>query len=147
MTARPLDRYHHSMKILRGFLSLIATIIALVGIGEATTALHIGPSLVAFILAGGGVLGVLGISPITLSVATANLLSKLSIFITLGMGTFASYSAGHAAFAPSHRVIVTIIHALGVVGTLMAIAGSTPTLAPALTPLPPAPPAEPPKAA
>ena len=139
------------MKILRGFLSIIATFIALVGIGEATTVLHIGPSLVAFILAGGGVLGVLGISPVTLSQSTANLLSKLSLFVTGGMGTFASYSAGHPDFATSHAVIVTIIHAAGIAGTLMAIAGSTPTFTtpPASDPPHPAPvpPAEPPKAA
>lgn len=127
------------MKIFRGFLSFVATIVAIIGIGEATTVLHIGPSLVAFILSGGGVLGVLGVSPITLSVATANLLSKLSLFVTGGMATFASYSAGHPAFAPSHMAVVTIIHAVGIVGTFMAIAGSTPTFA--------SPPAEPPKAA
>jgi hypothetical protein len=137
------------MKILRGFLSFIASIIALIGIGEATTALHIGPSLVAFILAGGGVLGVLGISPINLNVATANLFSKLSLFITLGMASFATYSAGHADFSSGHKIIVTIIHAIGVVGTFMAIAGSTPTLAIPPAPVPPAEPpaAEPPKAA
>lgn len=127
------------MKILRGFLSVLATLVALIGIGEATTVFHIGPSLVAFILAGGGVLGVLGISPINLSASTANLLSKLSIFITGGMGTFASYSAGHPLFAPDHMPVVKVIHAIGILGTLMAIAGSTPTLA-----VPPAPPAAPP---
>ena len=139
------------MKILRGLASLIATLIAIVGIGEATTVLHIGPSLVAFILAGGGVLGVLGISPLSLSQSTANLLSKLSIFITGGLGTFASYSAGHPLWAPDHMVLVKIIHALGVVGTFMAIAGSTPTFTvPPVLPTPSAPPApapEPPKAA
>lgn len=141
------------MKILRGLASLIATLIAIVGIGEATTVLHIGPSLVAFILAAGGVLGVLGISPLSLSQATANLLSKLSIFVTGGLGTFATYSAGHPLWAPDHMVLVKIIHAIGIVGTFMAIAGSTPTLA--VPPAPPAPPApaplapapEPPKAA
>lgn len=138
------------MKILRGLLAFIATLIALVGIGEATTVLHIGPSLVAFILTGGGVLGTLGISPINFSRATANRFAKLSMFVTAGMGTFATYSAGHPLFAPSHMPIVKIIHAIGVVGTLMAVAGSTPTLVipPASNPLPPPPePVEPPKAA
>jgi hypothetical protein len=138
------------MKILRSFLAIVATLIALIGIGEATTVLHIGPSLVAFILAGGGVLGTLGISPVNFSRATANLFAKLSMFVTGGMGTFAAYSAGHPLFAPGHPPIVKIIHAIGVVGTLMAIAGSTPTLTvpPASDPPPPSPePAEPLKAA
>lgn len=136
------------MKIFRGFLAFIATLIAIVGIGEATTVLHIGPSLVAFILAGGGVLGTLGISPIKLSRATANLFTQLSLFTTTGMFAFASYSAGHPLFAQSHMPIVKIIHAIGIAGTFMAIAGSTPTLTvpPASDPPAPSPPVEPPKA-
>jgi len=141
------------MKIFRGLLSIIALAIAVVGVGEATTVLHIGPSLVAFILAGGNLLGVLGISPKKFSPNTAKIFTELSLFILAGEGAFATYSAGHPTYAPAHLLLVHLIHGGGVLGTLLGIAGSTPqfeTEQPASAPVPipvPAPPPEPPKAA
>lgn len=141
------------MKIFRGLLSIVALAVAVIGVGEATTVLHIGPSLVAFILAGGNLLGVLGISPKKFSANTAKIFTELSLFIFAGEGAFAAYSAGHPDYATAHLLLVHLIHGGGVLGTLLGIAGSTPQFevdqpAPAPAPVPvPIPPSDPPKAA
>lgn len=112
------------MKALRVVLSLLAFFIAVIGTGEATTQLHLSISLVAFALAVSNVLGILGVSPIKFSPFASRLLSSLSVVAIAGLGSFGPYILAHPEFA-QHTVLVRLIHAAGVLGTLCGIAGSS----------------------
>ncbi len=132
------------MKALRVLLSLVAFFIAVIGAGEATTALHLSIGLVAFGLAVSNVLGILGVSPIKFSPFAARLLSGLSATAVAGMAGFGPYILAHPEFA-QHTVLVRLIHAAGVLGTLCGIAGASNPFVTSTPALPP--PAEPPPAA
>lgn len=136
------------MKALRVLLSLLAFGVALVGAGEATTQLHLSISLISFALAVSNIFGILGISPIKFGATTARLLSALSGATVAGMTGFGPYILAHPEFM-QHTVLVRLIHAAGVLGTLCGIAGSSnPFGSGTVLPPPAAPPAvEPPAAA
>lgn len=135
------------MKALRVLLALVAFFIALVGAGEATTQLHLSISLVAFALAVSNLFGIVGISPIKFSVFASRVMSALSMVALAGLGSFGKYMLAHPEFA-QHTVLVRLIHAAGVLGTLCGIAGSSNPFGGTVLPPPATPPAvEPPAAA
>lgn len=132
------------MKALRVLLSLAAFFIAVVGTGEATTQLHLSIGLVAFALAVSNVFGILGLSPVKFSPFASRLLSALSVVAVAGLGSFTPYILAHPEFM-QHTVLVRLIHAAGVLGTLCGIAGSsnpfgTPSLSSPADPPPSIPP-------
>lgn len=104
------------MRILKIILSVVALLIAAIGIAHTTGVIPISNESATMLLSLSGLLGIFGVSPIKLSLNTARALSGISAFIVAAGPVQA---AGHL-WIPSFAW-----HIIAIVGTLMGVAGTS----------------------
>lgn len=128
------------MKIVKTLLSLIALVVAALGVAQTTGLLHWNAAVVGLVMSGGTMLGCFGIVPFTLTVFAHR--------VCAGIATFASaVGAAHAAGTIPGSPLAFGIVAIG--AALLSILGRWDDPAAPSPASPPAPAAtpEPPKAA
>jgi hypothetical protein len=110
------------MRILKALASFVAFALAVVGAGMALHLLAIPPGDGDLLLSFSGFLGIVGISPIKLTLQQAKICTGLSsILVAMGVA--------HAGTAHLAVIQPWLMNALGILGTLLGIAGASPTLA------------------
>lgn len=110
------------MRILKGLSSFVAFALAVAGAGMALHMLAIPASDGDLILSLSGFLGILGISPIKLTLQQAKICTGFSSIVV-------ALSVAHAGGTHLAVIPPELMHAIGTFGTLLGIAGASPTLA------------------
>jgi hypothetical protein len=110
------------MRILKAIASFVAFALAVVAAGMTLHLLAIPDSDGDLILSLSGFLGIVGISPLKLTLQQAKICTGLSTIVV---------AASVAHVGGTHLAVIQpwLMHAIGIFGTLLGIAGASPTLA------------------
>lgn len=103
------------MHAFRIILSIAALLIAAAGVAQTSGVIPISNETATLLLSLSGLMGVMGVSPLKVSPNTAKVLSGLSM-VTIAFGPV--HASGHLSFVPQ-----AVMHAIGILGTLMGVAG------------------------
>ena len=97
------------MKLFRILLSLVALVVAAVGVAAATGVIHWNASLVDLIISGGALLGTFGVAPLTLSLTAHRICAGIAAFTS---AVVAAHASGAVPGAPKVFNVIAVAAAL-----------------------------------